>query len=236
MADQPVALVTGARQGLGRAAAKALAEQGYAVILTSRSEDGAVRAAAEVAGELAEHAVVVGKGMDITRGDDVRRVVEFVTERFGRLDTVINNAGTIFDDRNNAGALDADVVLRSFENNSLGALRVAQATAPLLRDGGGNLVNVSSGMGGLNEMDGGYAGYRVSKTALNAITRILHADLNMDGVRVNSVCPGWVRTEMGGQSATRSIEEGVAGIVWAATLGTDGPSGGFFRDGERIDW
>ncbi|MCO4770408.1 MAG: SDR family NAD(P)-dependent oxidoreductase [Deltaproteobacteria bacterium] len=237
MSKTPVVLITGARRGLGRAAATALARQGYSVVLTARRVVDARAAALEVAEE-APGSVVVAEKLDVTQGDDARRVAEFVMERFGRLDVVINNAGTILEDRSAPDALgaDPDLVLRSFENNALGALRVAQAMAPLLRAQGGNIVNVSSGMGGLSDMDGGYAGYRVSKTALNAITRILHAELNMDGVRVNSVCPGWVRTELGGPGATRSLEEGVAGIVWAATLDSDGPSGGFFRDGVEIAW
>jgi NAD(P)-dependent dehydrogenase (short-subunit alcohol dehydrogenase family) len=237
-AQRRVAVVTGARRGLGRAAVKALAEQGYAVVLTARSEADATTAAAEVAAEVGGDCVIEGRALDVGRADDAIAVAEFVAERFGRLDTVINNAGVLSTADGPRDALRADPadVLATFENNALGALRVAQAMAPLLRQGGGNLVNVSSGMGGLREMDGGHAAYRVSKTALNAITRILHAELHVDGVRVNSVCPGWVRTDMGGASATRSLDEGVAGIVWAATLPDGGPSGGFFRDGVAIAW
>ena len=106
--------------------------------------------------------------------------------------------------------------------------------ADLLREARGTVTNVSSGMGALNEMGGGYPGYRVSKAALNAITRVLDHELH--GVRVNSVCPGWVKTDMGGAGATRELEEGVASITWAALLPEDGPTGGFFRDGQPVDW
>jgi NAD(P)-dependent dehydrogenase (short-subunit alcohol dehydrogenase family) len=130
-----------------------------------------------------------------------------------------------------------ELVLAAFETNTLGALKVTQALAPLLvAAGGGNVVNVSSGMGGLTEMGGGSTPYRLSKAALNALTRVLHAELSGRGVRVNSVCPGWVRTDMGGASAPRGVDQGASGIVWAATLEEGGPSGGFFRDGRPIAW
>jgi NAD(P)-dependent dehydrogenase (short-subunit alcohol dehydrogenase family) len=112
---------------------------------------------------------------------------------------------------------------------------VCQALIPLM-EGKGRVVNVSSGMGQLSEMNGCCPGYRLSKTALNAVTRILADELLGTGVKVNAVCPGWVRTDMGGSDATLSVEEGARGIVWAATLPDDGPSGGFFRHGEPIAW
>jgi NAD(P)-dependent dehydrogenase (short-subunit alcohol dehydrogenase family) len=114
---------------------------------------------------------------------------------------------------------------------------MCQAFLPLMKKNDyGRVVNVSSGMGQLNDMGGAWPAYRISKTALNALTRIFAAELAGTNVKVNSVCPGWVRTAMGGRSATRSLQEGAAGIVWAATIEDDGPTGGFFRDGERIEW
>jgi NAD(P)-dependent dehydrogenase (short-subunit alcohol dehydrogenase family) len=108
---------------------------------------------------------------------------------------------------------------------------------PLMRRNGyGRIVNVSSGMGQLSEMDGGYPGYRISKTALNAVTVILARELEGSNIKVNSVCPGWVRTDMGGDNAPRSTEQGTETIVWLATLADDGPSGGFFRDRKLIAW
>ena len=102
--------------------------------------------------------------------------------------------------------------------------------------GKGRVVNVSSGMGQLSEMNGCCPGYRLSKTALNAVTRILADELKDTDIKVNSICPGWVRTDMGGKDAPLSVEEGAKGIVWAANIPDDGPTGGFFRHGERIDW
>jgi len=127
-------------------------------------------------------------------------------------------------------------VREALETNLLGAWRTTQACLPLLRrSGSGRIVNVSSGAGALADMRGGTPAYRVSKTGLNALTRILAAELRGDGVLVNSVCPGWVATEMGG-SGGRPVEAGAASVMWAVRLPDDGPTGGFFRDGRRIDW
>ena len=121
--------------------------------------------------------------------------------------------------------------------NAYGPLRTIQAFAPLLQKSGeGRIVNVSSGMGQLSDMDGGSVGYRLSKVSLNALTRIAHSEFAQSGLLVNSVCPGWVRTEMGGPGATKSVAEGADTIVWAATLPKGGPSGGFFRDRKPIPW
>ena len=122
-----------------------------------------------------------------------------------------------------------------FETNTLGALAMSQTFIPMMR-GQGRVVNISSGMGQLSEMNGCCPGYRLSKTALNAVTRILADELMETGIKINSVCPGWVRTDMGGPNANRSLEEGVETIIWLATLPDDGPSGGFFRDKQEIAW
>ena len=134
-----------------------------------------------------------------------------------------------------AQGVSLDKVERTLDINALGALRVAQAVIPWMRNGGA-IVNVSSGMGQLAGMGPNYPGYRMSKAALNALTRALSEELAGRDIKVNSVCPGWVRTGIGGPEAERSVEEGIAGILWAATLPEDGPTGGFFRDGEPLDW
>ena len=132
---------------------------------------------------------------------------------------------------------DLDVVRETLGLNLFGAWRLCEAFVPLMqRNNYGRIVNVSSGMGALNEMRGGSPAYRVSKTALNALTRILASELWGSGILVNSVCPGWVRTDMGGSGASRSVEEGADTLVWAATLADNGPTGGFFRDRRPITW
>jgi NAD(P)-dependent dehydrogenase (short-subunit alcohol dehydrogenase family) len=237
VAETPIAVVTGAYRGLGLETCRQLAEHGYGVILTARRESEG-RAASE---DLAKHGLDVQfRLLDITDAASVRRLADDLQNAFGRIDCLVNNAG-VFPDPEPGGAAasvfqaDLDTIRRGLETNTLGSLRVCQALIPLMA-GRGRVVNVSSGMGQLSDMNGCCPGYRLSKTALNALTRILADELRGTGVKINSVCPGWVRTEMGGPEATLSVEEGARGIVWAATLPDDGPSGGFFRHGEPIPW
>ncbi|MFY9974958.1 MAG: SDR family oxidoreductase [Chromatiaceae bacterium] len=237
MTDSPVAVVTGANRGLGLETCRQLAARGYRVVLTARREAEG-RAAAE--GLAAQGLDVRFHALDVTDPASVRRLRDDLKAEHGRIDCLVNNAG-IFPDRDpgdqGSSIFDAalDTVRRGLETNTLGALQVCQALIPLM-EGRGRVVNVSSGMGQLSDMNGCCPGYRLSKTALNAVTRILADELRGTGVKVNSVCPGWVQTDMGGPEAQLPVEEGAHGIVWAATLPDDGPSGGFFRHGEPIPW
>jgi NAD(P)-dependent dehydrogenase (short-subunit alcohol dehydrogenase family) len=224
-----VALVTGANRGIGLEICRQLADRDVDVLLCARTEDDARRAA----GELWDQGLdtVHPRVLDVTSDGDARRVLERVRAEFGGLDVLVNNAGVGLDFHVPALEADLDAVRATLEVNALGPLRLAQRCAPLLRAGGhGRIVNVSSGMGGLTEMGGGSPGYRISKAALNAVTRMLAAELRADRVLVNSACPGFVRTDMGGPGATRSVAEGADTPVWLATLPDDGPTGGFFRD------
>jgi NAD(P)-dependent dehydrogenase (short-subunit alcohol dehydrogenase family) len=154
-----------------------------------------------------------------------------------RLDVLVNNAAILYDTWQRGVDADLDQVREAFETNLLGAWRVTQAVLPLLRASpAARIVNVSSGAGALHDMGAGTPAYSTSKAALNALTRILAAELRGDGILVNSVCPGWVATDMGGPGAPRTVEEGAASVMWAATLPDDGPTGGFFRDGEPLAW
>lgn len=239
-----IAVVTGANRGLGLGTAEALGKHGYTVVMVGRDAEK-IEAAAKA---------LQAKGYDtrpfqadVALDGDVERVAAFVKKEFGHLDALVNNAGVFLDREPGSTDFDAEsgsafatkpsTMLKAFEINTLGPMKLIQALAPLLRESAaGRIVNVSSGMGALNEMDGAFASYRVSKTALNALTRIFAAEFTGTPVKVNSVSPGWVRTDMGGPGANRTIEEGVRGIAWAATLPADGPTGGFFRDGKSIDW
>lgn len=230
----PVALITGAATGIGKETARQLAELGWTVILTARTAAQAEAAAAE----LAPAGEVVPMALDVTSDADAAAVAERVRARFGGLDALVNNAAVILVASECSGILDESPaeVLGTVDVNTVGALRVTQALVPLLEARRGTVVNLSSGMGALSGMGGGYFGYRLSKAGMNALTRVLHAELHGRGIRVNSVCPGWVKTPFGGPGATREVPEGARGVVWLVTRGEDGPSGGFFRDGEPIAW
>jgi NAD(P)-dependent dehydrogenase (short-subunit alcohol dehydrogenase family) len=237
MSKKPVALVTGAYRGLGLETCRQLALAGYAVILTARKPEIGLKAAQSLQ---ASGLDVAFRPLDVTREEDVKELAGHISQTYGQLDVLVNNAG-IFPDAEPgmppSSALQADPasLLTGFETNTLGPFRLCQAMIPLMQ-GKGRIVNVSSGMGQLSEMNGCCPAYRISKTALNAVTRIFADELQGTAIKVNSVCPGWVRTEMGGKEAPLSVAEGAEGILWAATLPDDGPSGGFFRHGQPIDW
>jgi NAD(P)-dependent dehydrogenase (short-subunit alcohol dehydrogenase family) len=236
--DQRIAVVTGANRGLGLETSRQLATLGYYVVLTGRrirKVQSAVKAL-HAAG-LAETEAAL---LDVSDETSVRDFRRQMLKRFGTVHILVNNAGQAFadgfDEEQSVMAVRPSLVLEAFTTNTLGAFRVTRAFWPAMNEAGfGRVVNVSSGLGALTDMDGGWAAYRISKTALNGVTRVFAAEAGPN-VKINSVCPGWVRTDMGGPDADRSVTEGAAGIVWAATLPERGPSGGFFRDGKAIDW
>ena len=231
MADNRVALVSGGNRGIGQEVCRQLADRGYTVVLGSRDEEQG----RETAEKLGEHAHA--RQLDVTDGESVERLVEYIEEEFGRLDVLVNNAGIMNDDSQSGVEADLDKVREALEANLFGAWRLCEVAIPLMQRGGyGRIVNVSSGLGALEDMGGGQPAYRVSKTSLNALTRILSSELRGTGILVNSVCPGWVQTDMGGSNASRTVEEGADTPVWAATLQDNGPTGGFFRDRRPIAW
>lgn len=234
-----IAVVTGANRGLGLETCRQLASLGLTVILTSRDAHKGETAAAKLRDAGRD---VRFHPLDVTDPQSIRRLAGFVEAECGRLDVLVNNAGVFLDpvdspepDAASVFRAELDIVRRSMETNVYGPLLLCQALVPLMR-GYGRIVNVSSGMGQLTEMNGGCPGYRFSKVALNALTRILADELQHTRIKVNSLCPGWVRTDMGGPHADRPVEEGADTIVWLATLPDDGPSGGFFRDRKPIPW
>ncbi|MDS4040159.1 MAG: SDR family oxidoreductase [Candidatus Competibacter sp.] len=240
---KPVAVVTGANRGLGLETARQLAKLGVRVIVTSRSPS---RGEAALEKLRAEELDVVLHVLDVTSESSVAELGAFIHSRCGRVDILVNNAGVFLDSH---GSEDADAggtsvftasletLTASLKTNLYGPLLLAQELVPLMKQQHyGRIVNVSSGMGQLSEMEGKSPTYRISKTALNALTRILAAETRGYNILVNSVCPGWVRTDIGGPHAEKTVEQGASGIVWAATLPDDGPTGGFFRDGQPIPW
>jgi NAD(P)-dependent dehydrogenase (short-subunit alcohol dehydrogenase family) len=231
MENGRVALVSGANRGIGREIVRQLAGRGITTILGSRDEKKG-RAAAE-----GMDVDVRVRQLDVTDEKGIAQVARDVEEEFGRLDVLVNNAGVSIDRGQHGVDADLDVVRETLEMNLFGAWRLCEAFVPLMqRNRYGRIVNVSSGMGALNDMGGGAPAYRVSKTSLNALTRILASELRGSGILVNSVCPGWVQTDMGGSGASRTVEEGADTPVWAATLPNNGPNGCFFRDRRQIPW
>jgi NAD(P)-dependent dehydrogenase (short-subunit alcohol dehydrogenase family) len=228
------ALVTGANRGIGREVARQLADLGYSVLLTARDEAQARAAAAEITAETG--APVHPLALDVSDPESVAAAAASVGAAPGRLDVLVNNAGVGLDFGVSGTTPDFDAIEQTLRTNFYGAYRLTVALLDLLRKSEHpRIVNVSSGMGGVTEMGGWSPGYRVSKAALNAVTRILSTELKDDGFLVNSACPGFVKTDMGApMGANKSVQAGAAGIVWLATLADDGPTGGFFRDGKPI--
>ena len=226
-----VALVSGGNRGIGLEIVRQLAGRGITVILGSRDEERGRAAVEGLSGD------VVVRQLDVTDEGSVARLAASVGDEFGRLDILVNNAGISNDDGQRGVNADLDRVRQALEANLFGAWRLCEMAIPLMqRHGYGRIVNLSSGMGALEDMGAGSPGYRISKTALNALTRILASELRGSGILVNSVCPGWVQTDMGSPRAPRPVEEGADTPVWTATLPKGGPTGGFFRDRRPIPW
>lgn len=228
-----IAVVSGGSRGLGLEIVRLLG-RGMRVVLTSRrAADG--QAAIGLLGDVADRVAV--RDLDITDAASVTQFACWLRARLGRCDVLVNNAAVLIDDDRAASAVDLAVVRRTLETNLLGTWRLTQAVAPLMRAAGyGRIVNISSGLGSLTAMRADLPGYRVSKTAVNAMTRMLADELAADGVLVNACCPGMGRVEV---PATRDGSRLLATAdtaVWLATLPDDGPTGGFYRDHTPIAW
>ena len=237
-AQGKVAVVTGANRGMGFEACRQLGKLGFRVVLTSRDFKKAKDAASKLRDEGLD---VVARAHDVNDPQSATDLASFVESEFGEVHVLVNNAAAIFDieEDDSASILDTskEALTRSFETNTIGAVLTAQALVPLMKKTGyGRIVNVSSGMGGITEMNGGYPGYRLSKAALNASTRVLSEELKDDNIKVNALCPGWVRTDMGGENAHLSPQEGVDTTVFLSTLPDNGPTGTFFRKRTPILW
>ncbi|MFJ4681803.1 SDR family oxidoreductase [Streptomyces sp. NPDC088789] len=229
----PVAVVTGANRGIGHEVARQLADRGHRVVLGSRDLAKGRAAAARIDPGGTR---VTPVRLDVADAASATAMGEWVAERFGRADVLVNNAAILYDTWAQARTADLAEVRRAMDTNLFGAWRVTQALLPLLeRSPRPRIVNVSSEGGSLASMSGGIPAYATSKAALNALTRLLAGELSRAGVLVNAVCPGWVATDMGGAGG-RPVADGAAGVVWAATLPDSGPTGGFFRDGKPVPW
>jgi NAD(P)-dependent dehydrogenase (short-subunit alcohol dehydrogenase family) len=226
-----VALVSGGNRGIGLELCRQLPERGITVIMGSREGEQGRAAAAGLSGG------VVVRQLDVADPESVERISRSIEEEFGRLDVLVNNAALSNDGGQRGVDADLGRVQEALEVNLFGAWRLCEMAIPLMRRNGyGRIVNLSTGLAALEDMGGGSPGYRISKTSLNALTRILASELRGSGILVNAVDPGWVQTDMGGSSAPRPVEEGADTPLWAATLPNNGPTGGFFRNRRPIPW
>ncbi len=231
-----IALVTGGNRGIGFESCRQLARSGFTVLLTARDPNNGNAAVNKLVND--EGLDVIFYLLDVTNKDHIKNVSRQVEQQYGSLNVLVNNAAILYDTWQHAIDVDLKVVNQAIDTNVYGPWRLCQAFIPIMkRNGHGRIVNVSSLGGSLHYMqEGGTPAYSISKAALNVLTRRLGAELQGTGILVNSVDPGWLATDMGGPGGG-PVKEGVRGIIWAATLPEDGPSGGFFNaDGRPVPW
>jgi len=232
-ATSRVALVTGANRGIGLEVCRQLLEAGLRVAMTGRNlqalQDGAAR--------LNAPDMAMAVRLDVTNARSIADAHDTIARRFGAVDVLVNNAAILLHENTDVLSIPAEAYLRSLESNVLGVIETCRVFVPGMASRRyGRIVNVSSGAGQLSRMSTYAPAYSMSKTALNAFTAILAASYQDSGILANAVDPGWVRTDMGGPSAPRTVEQGADTIVWLATLPDNGPTGGFFRDRKPIPW
>jgi NAD(P)-dependent dehydrogenase (short-subunit alcohol dehydrogenase family) len=235
MPARKVAIVTGGNRGIGREIARQLMRNDVLVVIGCRSEPKCALAVDDLRKEGAN---VAGHVLDVNDTKSVRRFVAHVEKVHGKPSILVNNAG-VYPEATHAKVEDTPTSMwrETFETNLFGAVRMSREVLPLMKKlRYGRIVNMSSGLGQLHQMGEGSPAYRVSKAALNALTRTLAAEVAGSGILVNSMSPGWVKTDMGGEEAPRTVEEGADTAVWLSLLPSNGPTGQFFRDRKPIPW
>ena len=229
-----VVLVTGANKGLGLAVCKQLVSKGYRVILTARNSEKGKSAVKQLSQAGAKISFF---NLDLNDPNSFEACRIYIEQEFGRLDVLVNNAAIHYDMGNSVLNPNWTMVQEAMQTNLLHTWKLTTKLLPVMeKSAHGRIVNVSSSAGAITGMGGGTPAYAISKSGLNVLTIKLAHALATRNIIVNAVCPGWVRTDMGGDQAPRSVEEGAASIIWAATLPPGGPSGGFYRDGKEIPW
>ena len=241
-AEKRTALVTGANRGIGLAIARQLAQRDIKVLIGARDQDKGISACKQLQSEGLDAYFIL---IDVTRAISIEAAIGKIQNDFRCLDILVNNAGIMIDTQSGILELDRAVFHNTLTTNVFGPLLLAQACIPLMKANGyGRIVNMASILGSLNDIsnpDSPYdavlsPAYRLSKTLLNGITVLLANALRGTNILVNSACPGWVRTDMGGSQAPLTSEQGADTPVWLATLPDGGPTGGFFRERQPIPW
>lgn len=231
--NKKIAVVTGANRGMGRAVSEKLASLNYHVIMVGRHEKEINEAALFLSHKKLSVESFVA---DLNNQKDIQKLVEHISQKYGLLDVLINNAG-IYVEEGDIFSAEVSVMQTTFETNTMAPFCLMKGLIPLMKKHGhGRVVNVSSGLGSFHGSSSNCPAYCVSKVSLNMLTKLFASEVNGTNVKVNAICPGWVKTDMGGPHATRTIDQGISGMIWAATLDDKGPNGGFFRDGHPIDW
>ncbi len=234
MAEQRIALVTGGNRGIGFEVCRQLAKLGTRVLLGSRDAAKGVVAAGEL---VATKLPVEARELDVASDESIRECMNWIGHDLGRLDILVNNAGIMIEDEDADAEQEIQIVRDTMQTNVYGPLLLSRLAIPIMKSRRyGRIVNLSSTMGSLTEMGPGYIAYRMSKAGINVVTRVLAAETQGMGILVNSVDPGWVKTEMGGRSANRTVYKGAETPVWLATVPAGGPTGGFFHDRKTIPW
>jgi len=236
-----IAVVTGANRGIGFEICRQLLLNGFHVVLTARDPIKGLAATKKLA---LDNSDIEFFKLDVNQPGDINALQKHITNTLKRCDVLINNAGIFPDPRDDLennwpSILSTDInnIQNGIDCNTFGTLRMCQALIPIMQENNyGRIVNLSSGMAQLSDMNGCCPGYRISKAAINVITRIIADELNNTNILINSMCPGWVKTEMGGPGATRDLADGADTAIWLAELSNDGPNGLFFRDRKVIPW
>ena len=226
------ALVTGGNKGIGFAICQGLLKAGFEVILAARSLDKA-KAAIEQLQSAQVHPLV----LDVADDNSIDQAVDALRQKLGHLDVFINNAGIYPDESVNILTIDRNLLNQAMNTNTFGPIRAVQAFLPLLEKApAARVINVSSGYGALDGLSAKVPSYCLSKLALNGATIMLAEALQPKGIAVYAMCPGWVKTDMGGDSAPRTPEQGADTAIWLATNAPPELSGKFFRDRQEISY
>ncbi len=231
MSTEKIVLVTGGNRGIGKEIVRQLAGKGLRVVLAARDQKAGEQAAAGIKGEINLLA------LDVADDKSIQRAAETFAKSSDHLDVLINNAGIYPDEGVNILTVTRELLVKTFQTNTFGAIRVTQAFLPYLKKADkARVINVSSGYGEIDGLSANVPSYCLSKLTLNGATIMFDQALRDSGIAVNSICPGWVRTDMGGPNASRSVEEGADTAVWLATEASHKLSGKFFRDRKAIHW